>query len=397
MNNISYKVPLHSCCGCGACINICEHNAICYGKDKYGFIVPVLANDKCVECGLCVKVCPSLNSNKREPITSYAAIAKDETLLMKSSSGAVFGTIALNVLNAGGVVYGCTMTDDYIVKHIRVDEIKDLYRILRSKYVQSDLGQIFKEIKRDIKDGLMVLFSGTPCQVSAVRRYIGDKPNLYTIDVVCHGVPSQDFFDSFISYLESNSKYFEGLIFRAKRMVQNGMNWYLGIKYKGNTGLTIQNWPEEAYTFYYMNSLINRESCYECKYTTISRVGDLTLCDYWKWNRYHHDFKTGSTVSGILVNSAKGEALIKGAHTQLELVLTNVANIVRHNSCLRTPACMPDNRTAILDTWKERGYNYLSTCYKVAHRKKRFKAKVIMSIPQRILNILESIIINIRR
>lgn len=396
-NSIQYNVPTHSCCGCGACVNICNKNAINYREDDYGFIVPEVDSEKCVNCGMCVKVCPALNSSKNNVQNAYAAISKDANLLLQSSSGGIFGVLASYILNKGGVVYGCQMDNNHIAQHIRVDNIEDLPQILRSKYVQSNLGFIFRQIKKDVNNGLLVLFAGTPCQVSAVKNYIGCKNNLIVVDIVCHGVPSQKFFSSYITYLKRNNFNFKSLAFRAKKQVYNGMNWYYSIKYADSKAPTFHNWPEEAYTYYYMNSYTNRESCYECKYTTENRVGDLTLCDYWKWGWYHDTFKTGSTISGVLVNTEKGELLLERVKSSIEIQKTELEWIVNNNSCLRTPAKRPMQREKLLDKWLSGGYESIQEMYKREYKYKILKSKIVMMMPQSLLNYIENTLNTLRR
>ena len=198
------------CSGCSACLNVCPVHAINMTEDEDGFLYPSISSALCVECGQCLKVCPFRNELCPESLQeTYAAVAENVDL-SESSSGAVFPSIAINFLKTGGIVYGCSMqyeNDQITVRHTRVSNEKELIRLKGSKYVQSDMGLTYPSVKEDLNNGLKVLFSGTPCQVAGLYSYLReDHPNLYTIDIVCHGVPSQKFFHSYIEYEESIRK-----------------------------------------------------------------------------------------------------------------------------------------------------------------------------------------------
>lgn len=396
-NNVIDIVKSSSCCGCGACISVCGKNALSYSKDKFGFIIPVIDKSKCINCGLCCNVCPSINQIKCTPVKAFAAVSKDNELLMNSSSGAIFGTIASYILQIGGVVYGCAMSSEGKVFHTRIDSLSNLKDITRSKYVQSDMKYVYKDIKADLNKGLIVLFSGTPCQVSAVTNFCGKHKNLRTIDIVCHGVPSQDLFDSYIEYENTHDKTFEGIVFRAKRSVRNGMNWYFGKRHVGEKKYSIHNWPEEAYTYLYMYSLVNRDSCYQCKFTTIERVGDITLCDYWKWYEYHKEFPSGSTVSGVIINTEIGQIIFNKVKYSLNCCQTQLDYISQNNSCLRYPAKESKLRFFYLDLWKRKGYQAVSSYFQEYNQKVINRSKLFMLIPQCTFNLIETFRYKLRK
>lgn len=193
-----------NCCGCGACSSICPKNAITMQEDEYGFIYPEIDSKKCVECGLCISSCHYKSADDlHTPIKSLAAVNRDDTLLENSASGGMFSAIAEAFLNEGGCVCGAAMDfKDNVadVRHIMIHSLNELYRLQKSKYVQSSTDKIYKELRTLLKNGEKVLFSGTPCQVEAAKsiaKRAGGK--LYTIDIICHGVPSQRFFNDFIA------------------------------------------------------------------------------------------------------------------------------------------------------------------------------------------------------
>lgn len=195
------------CCGCGACMNICPKTAICMEKDGYGFVYPRIDIEKCVECGACKKVCAFQNEpTRRQPQRVYAIASKNNDLVKKSASGGLFATMAVHVLEQGGCVYGAVMLHEeheLHIRHVCCETKAELYRLQGSKYVQSSLGYIFKDIQQKLKKDVFVLFSGTPCQVDALKSYLRkDYPNLLTVDIICHGVPSEQFFNDYIHYTE---------------------------------------------------------------------------------------------------------------------------------------------------------------------------------------------------
>lgn len=201
-----------NCCGCTACASICKHNAISMQPDTLGFLYPKVDEDKCIECGLCEKVCAfndnydkSLNLSQPE---AYAARHKEMEEVMKSRSGAAFVAISDYVLEQGGIVYGAGYKDHFRVCHKRATTKEERDEFRGSKYVQSDLTGIFRQVKNDLKTGHTVLFSGTPCQTSGLHSYVGKKlrENLVLVDIVCHGVPSPYIWRDYITYLEKKYK-----------------------------------------------------------------------------------------------------------------------------------------------------------------------------------------------
>ncbi len=382
-NNIQSVIDINQCTGCCACVSICPVNAISISKDVHGFITPHIDTEKCIQCGKCRMTCPSLELKMREPIDCYAGISKSGDLLLKSSSGAIFPTIAKKILEEGGIVYGAAMTSDFKVRHIRVADSENLSSILGSKYIQSYMGNKYDSIINDLKNGKTVLFSGTPCMTSAVKNYCSNigTGKLILIDVVCHGVPSQDFFDSYLAYLRERTGEIDSYRFRAKRYEKNGMNWFFSIRKKPEKRSRIYNWPEDPFNYLYMMSYIYRESCYSCKYACSKRPGDITLCDFWGWDRYHYEFPIGSTVSGILINTDIGKEIFDGIKNSISFVKTDYSNIRDNNGCLKKPSDRPSLRDSIFTDWKNEGFAEVVRKYSQKNRKALFKAKLVRLLP----------------
>lgn len=387
--NILEIIESKKCCGCGACINICPTKALTYGYDKYYFTEPKIDINKCIFCGKCLSICPIRSIKKNNFLESYAAISIDKNIRINSSSGGIFANIAKSFLRAGGVVYGCSMDSEFQVKHIRIVDQKDLYKIMRSKYVQSYMGDIYIQIKKDLKENKKVLFSGTPCQVSAINNFLSleEKNKFFTIDIICHGVPSQYFYDSYIKFLSNELGIIKEYKFRAKKVLNNGMNCFSSYKLKKNDKEIFLNWPEDTFNYLYMKSYIYRDSCYKCVYAETNRPSDITLGDYWSFNKYHNEFKIGETVSCVLVNSQKGKEMLLKIGDKLKLVSSDIDNIKRHNSCLFKPSVEPLERINILKTWLSDGFFKLDKEYKEKNKKNIIKYNILGKIPIRLLNI----------
>lgn len=216
------SVDASDCCGCRACEHVCAHHAIQMKPNEEGFLYPVLDGSKCVDCGLCEKVCPMMNPIKaqNEEGTAWVAQNLDIEDLKTSSSGGGFIAIAKYVLSQGGVVYGAAYQDGPIVAHERVDDIAKLERLKGSKYVQSDTRDAYSNVKIDLKDGRMVYFVGTPCQVAGLKLFLRkDYDNLITSDLICHGTPSPKIFQNTINHIEKKlNADFEDYSFRDKKV-----------------------------------------------------------------------------------------------------------------------------------------------------------------------------------
>lgn len=196
------------CCGCSACASVCSKNAIVMKPDALGFLYPFVDEAKCVDCGLCEKVCSfndhyDVSLNLSQPL-AYGARHKNAEEVASSRSGAAFIAISDYILENGGVVYGAGYADHFRVVHKRAINKEERNEFKGSKYVQSDMNTVFREVKKDLKAGLVVLFSGTPCQTSGLNAFVGKqlRKNLFLVDIVCHGVPGPYLWRDYIAYLE---------------------------------------------------------------------------------------------------------------------------------------------------------------------------------------------------
>lgn len=385
------------CCACGACVNICPKQAISMEKDEYGFLYPIIDKNRCVKCLMCKKVCSY--QNKEECNTTkiaYVGMIKDEKIIEESASGGIFAAVGKAVLNKKGVVFGCSMevhNDVLSPEHIKIEKIGDLNKLQGSKYVQSFIGTIYKEVKEELNSGRLVLFSGTPCQVAALNSFLGDKEysNLLTIDIICHGVPSADFFQS---YLTDYSKKLGGKIigFKFRDKVSGwglkGSVEYIDRKEKKK----IRPIPVLLSSYYqlFLNAETYRENCYACKYAESYRPGDFTIGDYWGIDRVHPeylmknggDFNETKGISCILVNTEQGKKLFKILNSEINFKESSFENVAKYNTQLNIPSKKSPNREKILEMYKNGSYLAVDRWYFKQLGIKKYLLIIKNKIPQ---------------
>lgn len=327
-------IPYNECTGCALCTYICPSQCITMVEGKLGHLFPSVDNQKCIHCNLCVKTCPSNNQfSFHYPFSAYAAWAKDDGEYISSTSGGAASVFSREIIKRGGVVYGCTMTSDCVVKHIRVDNEERLQELKGSKYAQSNIRDIYHLLKEDIRLGLPVLFIGTPCQVAAIKSLFKSEPdNLFLIDIICHGVPSLRVLHDYLNNKFGRSS-FDSLSFR------QGSRLNMVIM---NEGKTIYNayYKDDLYYKLFMFGFTYRDSCHQCQYAQPNRVSDVTIGDFWglgkKGDCNIPDHKHG--VSVILPISEKGNALVQRVRGSLNIYERPVEEAIQGNSQLMAPS-----------------------------------------------------------
>ena len=307
------------CVGCSSCSHSCPVGAISMFFNEEGFKIPVIDETKCVHCGKCRTVCPVCNPvyDKAQKPRCFAAQGSDELRKGKSASGAMFPVLAKKILDDGGVVCGAAWNRHWQCEHIIVDTMEGLERIKNSKYVQSDLEQCLPELKRLLNAGCPVLFTGTPCQVAALYAFLGeDYENLYTVDIICHGVPSPLVWKR---YLEENFDVdsIRHIAFRDKRKGW-GVNSFI-IEH-GNNKVHSETYFNGIYFNGFAKNLILRKSCGNCKFNKIPRQADLTIGDFWGIQKIDKNYDDGNGTSVILENTIKGCLLFDSITPQLKKV-----------------------------------------------------------------------------
>lgn len=334
------------CTGCSACSSYCGQKAIQMHFDKKGFLRPIIDVEKCVACGACVKVCPILNEKEiRKPTyqTARKGWAKDDGIISKSSSGGIFSLLAALVLEKKGHVYGaCFDRLNWRLHHVKVDRIEDLELLRGSKYLQSELGETYKEVRNDLGKGVIVLYVGTPCQIAGLHFYLRHKeyPNLLTVDLVCHGVPSPDVFKAYTNYLEKTEKSkLVNYQFREKRWCWTRFN-SLAIFENGSESRG--KWEEDLWMRGFLRELFLRDSCYNCRFANMNRQGDITLADYWAYRHKHGEIRNKEKgCSLILMNNDKGRNLIDQVMPQMISYPMSIEEACMGNQALKR--CFPKN------------------------------------------------------
>lgn len=338
-----------NCSGCGACKWICPKASITMQYDEEGFLYPVVNLETCISCGKCVDIC-SLSENKPQKNRStYMGWNKDEEIKQKSSSGGIFFEIAKHILSKNGVVYGASFDDEWMVFHKRAENIEEIYPMLGSKYVQSDMQHIYGQIETDINAGRYVLFSGTPCQVNKVKRLFPSNL-LFCTSVICHGVPSVTVWKGYLDYLRKlhNEIDIRKVFFRDKYLSWNKFS--LRIEFENR--IYIKEYDKDLYMKGFLENLFLRPSCYDCKEKT-NNAADIIMGDFWGIEEHLQELDTRSGVSGIIICTEKGKILWDEIKNQLEYSEVAYSNLVKKNEHLEKSALQNCNREKFFTEMKQ--------------------------------------------
>jgi len=329
----------NACVGCRSCEQSCPLKCISMKENTEGFLYPNIQYSECVQCGVCLKKCPVSKpyQNERELLKTYAFKEKDSERLFDSASGGASDVAVGAILERGGMAYGAAYDDELTVKHIEVIDENGRRKLQSSKYVQSDLNDCYTRVKKQLEIGGLVLFTGTPCQIAGLYAYLGKEyENLYTIDLVCHGVPSPKFFKK---YLEWQDKQVGGRViyynFRSKE--KRGWGTQYLIKIKTKTKAKTKTLSLDKYGKHFMAGDCYRESCYQCRYASIHHPADITIGDFWGVEQCHPEFVSSLGVSIILINSKKGELLLKMMKDYAEIMEISIDDVLIKQSNLRHP------------------------------------------------------------
>ena len=311
------------CTGCMACFNICKKNAIMIKEDAYGFMHPVILEDLCIRCGQCYCVCPHNKNVIRDSLDVTECLAgwsENSEQRAKSSSGGIFAAVAASIIKSGGVVFGAAFEKDYIVNHIMIERLQDIPLLQGSKYLQSQIGNTFTQCAEMLCEGRKVLFTGTPCQIDGLYAFLGNKrtENLFTIDIICHGVPS---YKTFRFYLDSAEKTYNSKVkefsFRNKKTVR-GWEHSCTIEMTLENGKEVAGYKEDMYFWNgFLKNIFLRECCYNCEYAGKKRVGDISIGDFWGIQNISKKEKMLG-ISLVLCNSNRGRELLTSADIVVE-------------------------------------------------------------------------------
>jgi len=349
---IGYEI----CTGCFACQNACPKAAIEIAENDFGFYYPKI-NENCERCGICQNFCPVLNPRPSagEP-KFYAGWSRDEETRIRSSSGGIFPEIAKYILENGGVVFGVGWDEKLNARHLKVDKIGDLSKLAGSKYVQSYVGSAYRETLKEAENK-KVLFSGTPCQTAALRSF-GNSKEIVTVDVVCHGVPSNLAFRKYLSFLERKfGKRVVNVSFRDKK--EGWENFHVVSRLEDGSEIRRHHQLDPFFRGFLFN-LYLRQSCYSCLFCSIPRFSDITLGDFWGVPK---DLRDRRGVSVVIANSKKGEKILSDLLNLGRIELVEVPKEVATKGNPRIidgKYAVPKERESILRRLKETDFEEIA-------------------------------------
>lgn len=373
----------NSCTGCALCAASCSTTSIRMLPDVEGFLAPQIDEESCTDCGLCKRICPSNPDHPKDhfhavPTNVYAAWNKDQEIRAQSSSGGVFTALAEMVLDDGGVVVGSAFDEHFNVRHILIDSKQDLGRLRGSKYVQSEIStDLYKQIRQQLRNHRKVLFSGTPCQVAGMRQFMKNHDQILFVDILCHGVPSPFLWKEYRNSLAPKLTSFN---FRNK---VHGWNNY-SISYSRGSTTKIEIAWDNTYIKVFLRDIALRQACYECPYASTSRVGDITLADFWGIDKFHPEFDDDKGTSLVFANSSKGIDALKQCNT-ISQHEVDIADALPGNSILSGPSRRAAQRGLFYTTLSQRGYPGVVKAFSLGPPS--LSAKILKKIKSRVKNI----------
>lgn len=371
------------CSGCKSCAQACPKKAITFEADSEGFWYPVIDQKKCVNCGICEKVCPAASGFESRETSDevFACWSSDEVIRRESASGGLFYELARTVLGEDGVVFGAAYDEKYRVFHTAVDSLEGLKKLQGSKYVQSDIGESFISAEKLLREGRTVLFSGTPCQIAGFNNYLAGrehKGKLYTCDLICHGVPSVRFYNDYLKYMQKKKgselervqlrcKIPDWYVFSAKLDFKNGKEYICDVY-------------RDPYLRGFLRELVLRPCCSKCLYTSTKRVSDITMADFWGYREScAEDADDKKGISVALCSTERGKELFDRARVRLKSFPRPLSDAKRGNRCLSEPYPASPLREAFWADYEKKSFAYIVKKYLYPEKteKKPFMRKLL--------------------
>lgn len=369
-NASKYYCNDERCCGCMACVSVCPTSAVKIVTNEEGFLQPAKDADKCVDCLLCHEVCQVFNPiNRFKTAQRYYAVKNEDKIREYSSSGGVFTALSDEILKRGGVICAASMTENYEVRHTFALTSSERDAMRKTVYVQSDISGTYRAVSDYLKRSIPVLFVGTPCQVAGIRRGLSkiDVSQLFTCDIVCHGVPSPGVFADFIEYLKSEYGKLDAFCFRDKEL---GWKHDYTVSAICEGHKVFNTLKLQSFSKMFSHNLINRLSCANCAYTNYNRVGDLSIGDFWGIERSHKAFSDRLGVSLVMVNTEKGQKLLDGCETIVKVEVEKKDTC--QNSLLKQAEPSSDRMNAFA-IYSKNGYSSLAKKYGEVNVKGKIK------------------------
>ncbi|MEG0408637.1 MAG: Coenzyme F420 hydrogenase/dehydrogenase, beta subunit C-terminal domain [Bacilli bacterium] len=335
-------IPDEQCTGCSACANKCPTNAISMIQDNKGFYYPIINSDRCIDCNLCKKTCPVLNHKSHDSINKcFACYATDKKIRSESSSGGIFTLLADFVLSKNGIVIGAAFDTSFELKHMPIKEKENLSILKGSKYLQSNLGDIFEYVKYNVTESI-ILFVGVPCQIAGLKSYLGkEHENLICVDLVCHGVPSQKLFSKYIQELED--KYHDSLKKYSFRDKKTGWDDYSNTAFF-DKHIISEKHSKNKYMSLFLSDIALRECCYACNFKLGNKYADITLGDFWGIKNKYPDMYDDLGVSAVILNSEKGIEIFNHIKDTMIFKECMLDEIIKGNPSLIVSSKKPNER-----------------------------------------------------
>lgn len=371
------KLDYSKCVLCKACSNICPNKCITFEEEHDTFLYPKIDYKECVECNLCEKVCPV--SSKKETFESEKNVSivksKNEETRKESSSGGFFFEVGKDVLNQSGIVYGVKITENFDITFDNAGDEKKLEQFRKSKYVQADMKNTYIDIKEKLNKGREVLFSGCPCQVAALKKYLRkDYDNLICVDFICHGVPSENIFKGYISMLEKKYKSkIKEISFRNKR--KGWSNSSISVKFENGNEYS-EEWIYDAYMIGFLKNVFLKKSCYKCEFKNLKSRSDITIGDFWGAEVFLPQIDDDKGLSVIIRNTLKGEKIFKKVSDSLNIYDIDFKSATKYNQHLFNSAVYNENRESFFDDVKKIGIENSIKKYCEMSKYKVLKGKI---------------------
>lgn len=379
-----FNISKNDCCGCTACASLCPKDAIDMKCDEEGFLYPQIVSEKCIDCGICNQVCAFRKvsqgkSIEADSVSSYVVKHNNNEVLFDSTSGGMFTALSDEIFRVGGVVYGAVFNDAFEVQHIRAESKIDRDRMRGSKYVQSDLREIFKCVEKDLKEARWVLFTGTACQVDGLKSFLGGKyNNILFCDLICFGVSSPYIWKEYCRNLQKRYGKLKEYNFRPKNWGYNSSKTQAVFE----SDKKLSNFNIGLYKELYYSRLIMRPSCYSCPYTNLNRISDITIGDCRQAEKLFPEFGN-SGASLVLVNTNKGASMLERISENLTIRSVDINRVLQEP--LKNP-CDSDHRRDYF--WQLcHGYGVKKAVgffYGSKYRMKIFVSKVVRAVKKKL-------------
>lgn len=354
---------INQCTGCSACASICPKQCIQMEPDAEGFLRPVVEKDRCINCGSCQSVCPilsPLHPSLPAETSAYAAYNLDSDTRRQSTSGGVFTALCKRTLDRGGVVFGAVYDENFIVRHCLINRETELWRLRGAKYAQSNLADIFSQVKTCLIRGQQVLFSGTPCQIGGIQKYLGKSwETLLLVDVVCHGVPSPVVWEHYIHYRslqDAGGARPTAINLRSKEF--GWPEYSVQFDYADCSRYFVKNF-DDPYLRAFVGDLCLRPSCYNCQFKGISRISDFTLADYWGIERQLPELHDGKGTSLIMIHSMKAKNIWEELRPQFRCREVDPKRAIVENPSAIRSSVLPENRDVFMSRFAHEDFTRL--------------------------------------